>query len=167
MMSAILLTIIIVKLHVCRSLARRDDEIKIFAPLLQLATSYTVFVSAAFCDFHIVLISSVCTSWSPIWIKISLRRHCDLTLCQLLMYCIDGCVYCKVLQRILHDWCVYRLVMQYIVQMSASPFLASISSLGMSLVAAHKLQPLPPGRQHQPDQQFSTFRYSHTALLQH
>ena len=45
------------------------------------------------------------------------------------------------MQRILHDWCVYRLVMQYIVQMSASPFLASISSLGMSLVAAHKLQP--------------------------
>ena len=78
MMSAILLTIIIVELRVCQSLARRDDEIKIFAPLLQLATSYTVFVSAAFCDFHIVLISSVCTSWRPIWIKISLRRHCDL-----------------------------------------------------------------------------------------
>ena len=99
-------------------------------------------ISSFFCDFHIVLISCVCTSWRPIWIKISLRRHCDLTLCQLLMYCIDGCVYCKVLQRILHDWCVYRLVMQYIVQMSASPFLASISSLGMSLAAAHKLQPL-------------------------
>ena len=79
MMSAILLTIIIVELRVCWSLARRDDEIKIFAPLLQLATSYTVFVSAAFCDFHIVLISCVCTSWHPIWIKISLRRHCDLT----------------------------------------------------------------------------------------
>ena len=109
------------------------------------STSYTVFVSAVFCDSHIVLISSVCTSWRPIWIKISLRRHCDLTLCQMLMYCIDGCVYCKVMQRILHDWCVYRLVMQYIVQMSTSPFLASISSLGMSLVAAHKLQPLPPG----------------------
>ena len=105
------------------------------------STSYTVFVSAAFCDFHIVFISCVCTSWRPIWIKISLRRHCDLTLCQLLMYCIDGCVYCKVMQRILHDWCVYRLVMQYIVQMSASPFLASISSLGMSLVAAHKPPP--------------------------
>ena len=163
MMSAILLTIIIVELRVCWSLARRDDEIKIFAPLLQLATSYTVFVSAAFCDFHIVLISSVCASWRPISIKISLRRHCDLTLCQMLMYCIDGCVYCKVVPRILHDC----LVMQYIVQMSASPFLASISSLGMSLVAAHKLQPLPPGRQHQLDQHFPTFRYSHTALLQH
>ena len=77
MMSAILLTIISVKLRVCRSLARSDDEIKIFAPLLQPHTQF--LYQQLFCDFHIVLISCVCTSWGPIWIKISLRRHCDLT----------------------------------------------------------------------------------------
>ena len=77
MMSAILLTIIIVKVRVCRSLARSDDEIKIFAPLLQPHTQFLYqqhFVISTLCS-HILCVHFMASDLDKNIFASSLRSH--------------------------------------------------------------------------------------------
>ena len=79
MTSAILLTTINVKLRVCRSLARSDDEIKIFAPLLQLNLIHSFFYQQLFLWFphyaHILCVHFMASNLDKNISASSLRSH--------------------------------------------------------------------------------------------